>query len=366
MNDPNGLILHKGLYHLYYQHNPEANEFGNISWGHATSTDLEQWKHHDVALWCKEGVMIYSGCTAIDLEGNICAIYTEHVGDGENYFERICLARSSDHGYSFDQENRIILLEHSDPDFRDPKVFRYEPDNCWMMCVALPKQHTILFFRSTDLMHWSPTGKFTSTEYRGQFWECPDLFPLLDENDNEVWILSLSGQNPDGKTWGMFYFLGDFDGNSFTSKSRPKHLDYGSDFYAGITFEGLKKRVLLAWCGNWAYAGKLNESGWSGMMSAPRSISIAEKEIRQEFISDQEVIALDVSSTTKKTTIQECEVKWSSNELVIDRSGSKRKFPDEYQQVEFHQHIENIDLRVDEGLLEFAMNGGLKTMTVRI
>ena len=37
MNDPNGLIYHEGVYHLYYQFNPFGSKWVNMCWGHATT-----------------------------------------------------------------------------------------------------------------------------------------------------------------------------------------------------------------------------------------------------------------------------------------------------------------------------------------
>ena len=66
LNDPNGLIFHDGVYHLYYQNNPLDNVWGNMSWGHATSTDLLTWTEHPVAIACDEEEDIFSGSIVFD------------------------------------------------------------------------------------------------------------------------------------------------------------------------------------------------------------------------------------------------------------------------------------------------------------
>ena len=62
VNDPNGMVYVDGVYHLFYQYNPQGNEWGNLSWGHATSTDLIKWKEQPVALTRDELGDIFRFC----------------------------------------------------------------------------------------------------------------------------------------------------------------------------------------------------------------------------------------------------------------------------------------------------------------
>src|SRR5688500_16592034 len=51
MNDPNGMVYHKGQYHLFYQYYPEDIVWGPMHWGHAVSKDLIHWTHLPIALY---------------------------------------------------------------------------------------------------------------------------------------------------------------------------------------------------------------------------------------------------------------------------------------------------------------------------
>ena len=94
MNDPNGLVYHRGIYHLFYQYNPGGPTWGNISWGHTTSRDLTHWDHQPIALLARgypENVteMFFSGSAVSDddntsgfgSEGRVplVAMYTSYV-----------------------------------------------------------------------------------------------------------------------------------------------------------------------------------------------------------------------------------------------------------------------------------------------
>jgi fructan beta-fructosidase len=160
------------------------------------------------------------------------------------------------------------------------------------MAVVIPNERKIRFYASPNLKNWELLSDFSQsgTWSDSNIWECPDLFPLQVEGEPGVtkWVLivSIVPGAPAGGS-GMQYFVGDFDGKQFTAD--PSHptetalwLDYGSDFYAAVTWSNIPesdgRRILIGWMNNWNYARDIPTSPWRGAMSMPRSLTLARTE----------------------------------------------------------------------------------------
>ena len=285
MNDPNGLIFYKGKYHLFFQHNPQGNLWGNMSWGHATSHDLMQWEHLPVAISFDENYGIFSGSTVVDYTNSagfgsldnpaMVAIFTAHKHDGSHQSQH--LAFSVDEGLTWTKYEGNPVLDLQMKDFRDPKVSWDSSTNTWLMTIAKPLEYKISFFRSNDLKNWKHLSDFGPSGNIGGCWECPDLFQLTASDGSTHWVLLVS-INPGGPTGGSAtqYFIGDWDGNTFTKIQDGQWLDYGRDNYAGVTFGNIadKRKIFLGWMNNWAYSAEIPTSIWRGSMTAPRELQL--------------------------------------------------------------------------------------------
>ncbi len=271
MNDPNGLVWHKGEFHLFFQHNPQGTQWGHMSWGHAVSRDLLTWEELPVAIAEDHEGTIFSG-SAISDGDDLIAFYTRNTETNQSQ----CIARSKDNGRTFVKYENNPVLDENKKDFRDPKVFKYMDH--WIMCAAQPLDHQISFYSSTDLINWKHLSDFGPAGAVNGVWECPDLFPLQLDNE-EVWVLIVS-LNPGGLYGsGTQYFIGDFDGTTFVprySTEKPRWLDYGKDNYAGVTFnsEPNGKRILIGWLANWEDTKNHPETSWTTQMTIPRELGL--------------------------------------------------------------------------------------------
>lgn len=282
MNDPNGMVYADGVYHLFYQYNPRGNDWGNMSWGHAKSTDLLHWEEQPVALTEDHLGAIFSGSAVVDKDNTagfgkdaIVALYTSAGASQQQ-----SIAYSTDGAASFKTyQSNPVIANTSKPDFRDPKVFWHEESQSWIMSLALGWQYGVEILSSKNLKSWTSMSVFTNElpACRMGQWECPDL--LRFECDGvEKWVMLVS-VNPGGPVSGSgtMYFVGTFDGNKFVADdlSYPLWLDYGTDNYAGVTWSNIPDRtVYIGWMNNWLYAGIVPASPWRSAMTLPRELEL--------------------------------------------------------------------------------------------
>ncbi|MBP1918497.1 glycoside hydrolase family 32 protein [Youngiibacter multivorans] len=288
LNDPNGLIYYKGLYHVFFQWNPHGTDHSFKYWGHATSSDLVTYEYHEAALqpvdWFdKNGC--YSG-SAIEHDGKLYLFYTGNVKSEEG--ERTsyqCLAVSED-GMSFKKLGPVTRHpEGYTQHMRDPKVMRGEDGVFYMILGAQRDDLTgdTVAYRSEDLLSWEFMGSIMSVrEKLGYMWECPDILKLKGK---DVFVFSPQGLEPEGYRFNNIfqtgYYMGCFQGGRFHWDGQPfEELDRGFEFYAPQTFVDEKGRtILFGWMGTMPSemenAMPTVKEGWVHHLSLPREVSTA-------------------------------------------------------------------------------------------
>lgn len=300
MNDPNGLVFYKNRFHLFFQYNPSEMIWGNMSWGHASSTDLVHWEEHPVAILFDENEAIFSGSVIVDSRNtsgfstnNSCvlvAIYTNAYKDGR---QAQSIAFSNDDGLTWAKFAENPVLDRNSHAFRDPKVFWYSVDEMngyWVMVAVEALDRKVHIYKSNNLKDWDALSSYDSLGTSEGIWECPDLIPLsiAGESEQVVWVLIISvdlGRQSEGSF--VQYQLGNFDGRTFIPLDANgfKRFDLGRDFYACTSFSNLPKsrQTVMGWMNNWNYAGVVPTNPWRGSMSLPRDLTL-------EVISDNLVL----------------------------------------------------------------------------
>ena len=291
VNDPNGLVFMDGEYHLFYQHNPEGNRWGHMSWGHAVSRDLVRWQHLPIALREEDGTMIFSGSAVFDARNTsglgrkdaspLIAVYT---GDGHKK-QTQNLASSTDRGRTWAKFAGNPVLDLNSNSFRDPKVFWHKPSARWIMATVLADDRKVRLWGSSDLKSWEKLSDFGPAGSVQGVWECPELFEAPVEGGAQGesrWVLKVdvNAGAPFGGSGGQ-YFVGRFDGKEFRREGEksnaPLWIDFGKDFYASQTWNDAPtdgRPIWIAWMNNWQYANEIPTSPWRGAMTFPRSVAL--------------------------------------------------------------------------------------------
>jgi len=362
MNDPNGLVFHEGVYHMYYQHHPDSNVWGPMHWGHATSKDLVQWAHHDIALFPDELGTIFSGSIVVDKDNTtgfgtsenpaLVAIYTQHSHSKEDAgdldYQTQGISFSTDGGFTWQRYSANPVLPNPGlKDFRDPKVIWHQESERWIM--ALAALDRVKFYTSPDLKNWDFASDFgPGVGSQTGIWECPDLFPIRDDRSGELsyaLLVSVQDGAPNGGT-GTSYFIGDFDGKKFTptvGHRTPLWLDYGTDNYAFVTFANgptsENRRLGIGWMSNWQYAQNVPTTVWRSAMTTARVLTLHSTEegmyLKSSIVPDYMKIRerkarfnrlSDVVPTDLFRTLGD----WATDPLEISIASPNGKTPDFY------------------------------------
>lgn len=286
MNDPNGMFYKDGVYHLYFQYNPYGSVWGNMHWGHSTSTDLMHWKFEGCAIVPDAWGAIFSGSCVVDHnntagfgKGAVVAFYTSAKATPWGDIQMQSMAYSLDNGKTFTKYEGNPILTSSEKDFRDPKVFWYAPGKHWVMILAVGQHMEI--YSSVNLKEWKKESEFGAMQgAHGGVWECPDLVEIPVEGTREKkWVL-ICNLNPGGPFGGSAaqYFVGSFDGKKFVNESptQTKWMDWGKDNYATVTWNNAPdgRCIALGWMSNWQYANNLPTRQYRSANTLARDLTL--------------------------------------------------------------------------------------------
>lgn len=282
MNDPNGLIQVNGVYHVFYQYNPNGAFWGSMHWGHATSTDLVHWTHQPIALAPDPDGPDADGCfsgAAVVHKGVPTLVYTGVRGKDE----LPCLAFPLDQDLTtWGKHPGNPVMESTPPGisttiFRDHTLWRNPDTGEWNMGIGSGLEGqggALLTFSSPDLETWryihpaivedarlNPDESLLSTG-----WECPDLFFI---DGSPIFIACDWDDDPIS----VSYWTGDWTDD----RMHPTHkgiVDAGGSLYAPQSFtDENDRRLLFGWLRERWSAERQLEAGWSGVMSLPRVIT---------------------------------------------------------------------------------------------
>ncbi|KAJ6051639.1 glycosyl hydrolase [Penicillium canescens] len=310
MNEPNGLIKIKSTWHLFYQHNPTANVWGNLNWGHATSSDLVHWTHEPLAITSENGVEAFTGTSYYDADN------TSGLGSSTSppylaYYTGYFPSNGT-------QDQRLAFsVDDGGLETRDPKVFFHQASGKWVMVLAHGGQDKLTFWTSSNAKSWTWKSDLSASQIEGlpsgiTGWEVPDMFELPVQGTNAAtWVLIMTPANgsPAGGN-GVLALTGSFDGSTFKPDPvDPSNLwlDYGRDFDGALSWENVPAsdgRRILASVMN-SYGASPPTNTWKGMLSFPRTITLKEtaskRYLLQQPVTELALVASPLATIQNQT-----------------------------------------------------------------
>lgn len=407
LNDPNGLCVYQGEYHVFFQYAPFQAEGGVKMWGHFKGKDLIHWEYMGVALYPDQPYDVhgaYSG-SALEEDGRLHLFYTGNV-KMEGDYDYITAGRRhytiyavSEDGIHFGHKECLMDNEDYPADctchVRDPKIWK-EKDTYYMVQGARRKddQGETLVFTSENRKDWRLVNRITTEEPFGYMWECPDYMEL---DGQKLLLCCPQGVKQDGILYENIYQCGYFrlDGDIAGPCTLEdfEELDHGFDFYAPQSFLDMHgRRILIGWAGmpDASYGNATTEHGWQHCLSIPRVLRWEHGRLCQNPVREMEQLRDTVWHTEVlgqqcilAPALYECEIRNQQNadlELFLDQDlrlmYSRR---DALLTLELcgqaacgrkSRHVkimelENLRIFADTSCVEIFINDGERVMTTR-
>lgn len=265
--DPNGAIHWNGRYHLGYIF---QNERGHC-WGHASSADLIHWRFHPPMLQPMPGDPdrgIFSGNAFVAKDNRVALLY--HGVDAGN-----CIALNVDDDlieWTKLPSNPIVPIpREGDPGYGvysswDPHGW---PEGDAYYAIFGGAKPTL--FKSANLTDWEYRGPFLSNDLPGvdddEDISCPDFFPLGGKH----MLLCISHKR------GCRYYLGEWRDETFYPETHARmNWAGGTCFAPESLLDARGRRIMWAWVLDRRPRSMIDAAGWSGTMTLPRVLSLAD------------------------------------------------------------------------------------------
>ncbi|KAL8192796.1 hypothetical protein R6Q57_027244 [Mikania cordata] len=302
MNDPNGPLYHMGWYHLFYQYNPDAAVWGNITWGHAVSKDLIDWYHLPFAMIPDQWYDIngvWTGSATILPDGRIIMLYTGDTNEEVQVQNLAYPANLSDplllHWIKY-PGNPVLVPPPGigTKDFRDPTTAWLGPNGNWRVALGskVNKTGITLVYETTDFTSYELLEEVMHGVPGTGMWECVDFYPVsttesngLDTSVNGPGVKHVLKSSLDDNKQD-YYALGTYEpvSNKWTPDDPDLdvgiglRVDYGK-YYASKTFydQNTKRRLLWGWIGETDSESADILKGWSSVQTIPREVLFDKK-----------------------------------------------------------------------------------------
>ena len=270
MNEPHAPIYYKGMFHVFYQHNPIGPYWSQIRWAHICSRDMIHWIYVKDAVApqqpaCPEGA--WTGGSVIGPDGTPWLTITA----GTNYgdwvetsrfsHQSVCYAHCVDPNdpyltdWTVEEVNTLVQpSDHSQgkiEEFRDPFIWYDAPYYYMMVSTSVAddwdQSHggSTNMFRSTDMRNWEYKGFTFEVSYhdypeQGKHWECCIMLPISTEDGSVTKYIFMDSPQytVDGYVVDTYYWIGTFNKDTcrfIPDDPKPRLFDHGKGIYTGQT-----------------------------------------------------------------------------------------------------------------------------------